>query len=693
MSQIVLGPNRAYPAIPTIGDTLESHSRALEAMREGIQIHERRTSDTLESFVRVSELIDLGLISVDGNIIVDASEESTTHVHDTLYLRLDGTNDPVTGAVVFSGGITVPSGDVGVTGNITVSGNVDGRDVSADGATLDAHVALVNEHIDWSLASQGTIHATNYVGGGTTDHTLLTNIGTNTHAQIDTHIADGTIHFTEASIDHTAIINIGTNTHAQIDTHIADGTIHFTEASIDHTAILNIGTNTHAQIDTHIALVNEHIDWSVTGGQDIHPDRLNQVDDGLGTPRPVGMDVMPIYEIDVADTFDNAHRSMMWHKDAGAAISFTCANDSGIPQGAMWVVHNDDTEDVTIAQSGTTVYWLEAGAAPAAGNVTLKQGAIVTVYKYSNTEYWVWGAKDAPAASPSLDSLTDTTITTPADAALLLYDTGTAMWRDATMSGDATITDTGSITVSDSAALNGQAAAYYGALSESETVTGFWDFENNTGVRISNTTGTDYITLAPGTTAFTMTGTSMVNFNVAGFTRFRLQGGMTFSIAESASAQADVASYGQIWIKNNVPNDLYYTADNGVDYPVAYATYRRSSANVIDNINQSLNMTTDSVADAMVNGAWIKTNTTAYTLTLEPSTDTQFPVGSQIAIYNRGASGLMTVTEGTGTTLYVLDGSASTDAAGSATIAAGGYATLIRESTTIYVLMGAGVTP
>jgi hypothetical protein len=164
-------------------------------------------------------------------------------------------------------------------------------------------------------------------------------------------------------------------------------------------------------------------------------------------------------------------------------------------------------------------------------------------------------------------------------------------------------------------------------------------------------------------------------------------------IKEQTSASTDVAAYGQVWVKNNIPNDLYYTNDSGVDYPVGYATYRKSSANVIDNINQTLNMTTDAIADAMVGGAWIKTNTTAYTLTLEPSTDTQFPVGSQIAIYNRGASGIMTVTEGAGTTLYVLTGSASTDAAGSATIAAGGYATLIRESTTVYVLMGAGITP
>jgi hypothetical protein len=51
-------------------------------------------------------------------------------------------------------------------------------------------------------------------GGGVTDHTLLTNIGTNTHAQIDTHIADTSIHFTAASLSGTyattTLNNLGT---------------------------------------------------------------------------------------------------------------------------------------------------------------------------------------------------------------------------------------------------------------------------------------------------------------------------------------------------------------------------------------------------------------------------------------------------------------------------------------------------
>ena len=51
------------------------------------------------------------------------------------------------------------------------------------------------------------------------------------------------------------------------------------------------------------------------------------------------------------------------------------------------------------------------------------------------------------SAENTLAEDNDVTLTTPGDGAMLIYDTGTSMWRDAAMSGDATINDTGVITI------------------------------------------------------------------------------------------------------------------------------------------------------------------------------------------------------------------------------------------------------
>jgi hypothetical protein len=90
-------------------------------------------------------------------------------------------------------------------------------------------------------------------GGGVSDHTLLTNIGVNTHAQLDTHVADAGIHG-GGVVDHTLLTNIGVNSHAQLDTHVASTALHVT----DHVNLASVGSNSHQQIDSHIADTGIH---------------------------------------------------------------------------------------------------------------------------------------------------------------------------------------------------------------------------------------------------------------------------------------------------------------------------------------------------------------------------------------------------------------------------------------------------
>ena len=55
-------------------------------------------------------------------------------------------------------------------------------------------------------------------------HSDLTDIGTNAHSQIDSHISDSSIHYSESSISHLNIQDIGSNSHTAIDSHILAST-------------------------------------------------------------------------------------------------------------------------------------------------------------------------------------------------------------------------------------------------------------------------------------------------------------------------------------------------------------------------------------------------------------------------------------------------------------------------------------
>jgi len=126
---------------------------------------------------------------------------------------------------------------------------------------------------------------------------------------------------------------------------------------------------------------------------------------------------------------------------SGSTISFTSAPAAGA--GFFGVLLGDSLSigipsdgTVTAAKFAASLLVTEAeGISSNDNDATIPTSAAVKDY-----------VDTAVATEDTLAELNDTTITTPADADLLIYDTGTSMWRNQAVSGDITIDDTGAVT-------------------------------------------------------------------------------------------------------------------------------------------------------------------------------------------------------------------------------------------------------
>lgn len=91
---------RKYPAIPFITADPRQQIEVLKALKENVETGARRTPDLLNSFVRVQDLIDLGLIDFKGNTtaIVGADLSQIANIGDLSgaaegdFLRFEGGN-------------------------------------------------------------------------------------------------------------------------------------------------------------------------------------------------------------------------------------------------------------------------------------------------------------------------------------------------------------------------------------------------------------------------------------------------------------------------------------------------------------------------------------------------------------------------------------------------------------------------
>ena len=226
------------------------------------------------------------------------------------------------------------------------------------------------------------------------------------------------------------------------------------------------------------------------------------------------------------------------------------------------------------------------------------------------------------ASADTLAELTDTNITTPADGALLFYDTGTSKWIDNVVSGDVTIADTGVAAIGSGVIVNDDVNAS-AAISVSKTAlvdgTGLTLTGDTLSVDASQTQITAVGTIATGTwqgTAIadayvandlTVSGGTVDNSVIGGttaaagtFTDLTASGTLTLGGTAVTSTAAeinylDVTTLGTTEASKAVTADAngVVTFDNGVseEYTAVTSTTNATTCNLQDGTNFSHTLT------------------------------------------------------------------------------------------------------
>ena len=225
---------------------------------------------------------------------------------------------------------------------------------------------------------------------------------------------------------------------------------------------------------------------------------------------------------------------------------------------------------------------------------------------------------------------------------------------------------------------------------EQRTINAAWTFkaattfENTVSVSkgktlfVYDTASAASIGISQGTNVTTITGVSSDEINFTGYAALKQDG--TIKLQEVASPEADEAGYSQIWVLDLQAGIPYFTADDGTASPLS-----RSASPFFANQD-------DTVDEGYIDAVWYGDDGSNYELTLQEDSLETFPIGCSFDVWNE-STGTLTITEGTDTTLFYMDGSAITDVAGSMTLAEGGYLRITRKASDTYIARGQGGTP
>jgi hypothetical protein len=423
-----------------------------------------------------------------------------------------------------------------------------------------------------------------------------------------------------------------------------------------------------------------------------------------GTDYPIGYNSMPVKTVSASQNFLLAEVGYMMHKSSGGTLTLTCATDSNTWNGATWVVHNDDTEDLTIGTSGTTLYWLEAGSAPASGDVTIKQGGIVTIYKLSTTEFWAWGAKDAstgisdivedttPELGGDLQSNGSDIDMADSDSIYFgagndgrIYSNGTDLYIDLAVTGDFRLRGGSASDIMITAFTNSFVQLAYDGTVKLSTTSG--------GVNIIGTLTADGVQVDDSQNITLGTDSDVdIYFNnldmyidMPDGADWRLRGGAANDNMIIAYDDAQVELYHNGGLEFRTQQHEASSVTSGAEVYDHAGVLRDVGFNHVKEVA----VTTVTLSNLHAGVMFRKTSTGTLTITMA-SSSTEFPIGSMCTILNHGTGGSLTISDGS-EAMYIMDGSGTVSDSTGFVLAVGGAITVWRQGASAYYVWGAGI--
>ncbi len=601
-------------------------------------------------------------------------------------------------------------------------------------------------------------------GGGATELSDLTDVNTSTPTNRHVLVADGvdfeSRRLVAADIDFTA-----TNRFLGRDTAGAGDGEEITAGAAR--TILNVEDNaaadqTAGEIEAIVShdnllgfLATEHVDWAVTGAENIHADRLdNVVVDRLivgGNDKLVAISTSqleargnivgsnPPVDTDSGVNnfvFTNSNDTVAWWTlDAGSGtFGGLTSNVRGqnirwratkVAGGLATVFSADPDAGALLAYNGgERLITLDAGIrvsrAATGASVYIEESAAAAVDVTGDGQYWV--ALDGTpmftndlgtdfdltsGGASAFNDLTDVNLTGAVNNDLLYrsagdwIDTAGALtWNGSTLKlvDDARIQlgSTQSIQILWSSA-GGFGSINTGSGQTMKIQVAGGDILNFTDNLVELDTLADMLIVDNSELRFGTGNDARIYFNTIDL-YIDMVDGVDFRLRGGAALDNMIVALqdGSVTLSYNGTDDLR-TQNNA-------ATGQTSGAEVKDHGNNwrdvgfnFLPVFNDNVSDTLeaehCGQMAFKDASTARTLTLAASGNLDFPIHAMTTVVNAFTSGNYIVTEGASTTLYYLDGATRIDTAGGLTIGPGGVANIWRESATVYYAWGTGIVP